>query len=707
MASIEQLNSALIKADAAGDVEAAKAFASEIRRLRAEVKPEETVSEARQNVEPEKTLPEWGKNNPRLYKAAQVAREYGGPALEMGLPIVTGIIGAGGGTIVPGAGNVAGGVGGAALGYGIAKEATRLADLYLGNVQGEKPQETVMRGLGNIAEGGLYEVGGRVAAPYLVKAAQLGNKGLGKVIDAATGELRTVNAANIARNAIGTNLPEIKNALTLARPDETAAQATANVNSPIWQALNQRIQKTAPDYYTGVANAQNTDRLNRLAYLAGGGDQTAARTLREESKNALNAGLIPQLTIELNAANTAGKQLPKLQGEANRFGEAATNKVQDVRNMVAAGDRATANANATFPVAGMPRVPARYTYMGELATKADEVANKAANASLPFGEASRFAQAAADSLAAHGLKPLKTDSIVSSLNKVAKNPEFAGNRELTTAINRVGKDMAEWTNAGGVIDAWALDSIRKNSVNSAIRELYPNADASTQKELAAKVLGKIKPVIVDAIESAGGTGYGQYLNDYTKGMQAINQKKLGAEALKLYETAPNEFVKLVEGNNPKAVEKIFGAGNYDIVKQMSDDAMFTLKDVGREVTRDVNVANQAIAGREAANSKSKSLSEYIPGFVGFETAALKKGIQTLEGRISGGTMEALVEGLKTGKSAAQLLEQVPANEKIKVLNAIAKMNPRGAIPALGAKTYLFNRNSLVPEQQDNQNALAR
>jgi hypothetical protein len=663
-------------------------------------------SSERQNVVAEKELPEWARNNPALYRAAQTTREYVGPALEMGLPILGGVIGAGGGSVVPGAGTIAGGVGGSALGYGIAKEATRLADLYLGNVQGETPGQTLKRGVGNVVEGGLYDVTGRLAAPYIVKGVQAGVSGLGKVVDAATGQLSTVNAANIARNAIGPDLSAITNALRFSRPDETAAQTTADINSPIWQALNARIQKTDPRYYTGVSNAQNTERLNRLAYLAGGGDQTAARILREESKNALNAGLIPQLTIELNAANTAGRLQPKLQGEANRFGEAATNKVQDVRNMVAAGDRASANANATFLVPGIPRVPGRYTYMGELAVKADEVATKAATGSLAFGEASRFAQAGADSLAAYGLKPLKTDGIIANLNKVSKNPEFAGNRDLTTAIDRVGKDIAKWTNEGGVIDAWALDSIRKNSVNGVIRELYPNAEPGLQKELAAKVLGRIKPVIVDAIESAGGTGYGKYLADYTQGMQTINQKKLGAEALKLYQNAPTEFVKLVEGNSPEAVEKIFGAGNYDIVKQMSDDAMFTLKDVGREITRDVNIAKQAVAGREAATNKGKSISEYIPGFVGFTTAALKKGIQTLEGRISGKTMEVLVEGLKTGRSAEQLLSQLPANERVKVLNAFSKINPEGAVPQLGARLYMFNRNSLTPEQP-NQNALAR
>ena len=691
MADIEKLNAALVKADAAGDVEAAKAFASEIRRLRAE-----PVSEPRQNVTSE-TRPNWAKENPNLYDAAQTARKYVGPVVEMGSAIGGGVIGSGLGP--------AGTVGGSALGYGIGKEATRLADLYLGNVQGETPTQTALRGASNVVEGGLLETGGQVAAPYIAKGAKALSKGAGWVVDAVTGQLVPVKAGNLAREAIGADLPQIKNALANANSSETAAQATAQINSPIWQSLNAFAQKQDPRYYTGVASAQNADRLNRLAALAGGGDQTAARILREESKNALNAGLIPQLSIELNAANTAGKQLPKLEGEATRFGEAATNKVQDVRRMVAAGERASDKANATFTVPGMPRVPARYTYMGELATKADEVASQAANASLPFGEASRFAQAGADSLAAHGLKPLKSDAVINSLAKVSRNPEFAGNRDLSTAINRVGKDIAEWTNSGGVIDAWALDSIRKNSVNGAIRELYPTADASVQKELAAKVLGKIKPVIVDAVEQAGGTGYGQYLADYTKGMQAINQKKLSGDALKLYESAPNEFIKLVEGNKPKDVEKIFGAGSYDIVKEMSDDALKTLKGVAGEVKRDVNIANQAKAGRQALGLESESLSEKIPGFVGYKTAIAKKVVQALEGKIDDKTLNYITEGLKTGRSAQQLLAQVPASEKIKVLNAFATMTPRGAPEAAG-KSIMYYQNSLAPEQQ-NQNALAR
>lgn len=696
MATLEQLNSALVKADAAGDIQAAKAFANEIKRMRIEPVAEVPVSETRQNVSAE-TRPNWAMQNPKLYNAAQTIREYAGPVVEMGGAIGGGFIGSGAGPL--------GTVGGAALGYGIGKEATHLADLYLGNVPGEKPGQTALRGLGNVVEGSVLEAGGQVAGPIIAKGAKSISKGAGWMMDAVSGQLVPVKAGNLAREAIGADLPAIKNALANAKTGETAAQATSEINSPIWQSLNAFAQKQDPRYYTGVLNAQNADRLNRLAALAGGGDQTAARILREESKNALNQGLIPQLSIELNAANTAGKLLPKLEGDAARFGDAATSKVEDVRRFVAAGERASDKANATYTVAGMPRVPARYTYMGELATKADEVASQAANASLPFGEASRFAQAGADSLAAHGLKPLKSDAVIASLAKVSRNPEFAGNRELSTAINRVGKDIAEWTNSGGVIDAWALDSIRKNSVNGAIRELYPTADVSVQKELAAKVLGKIKPVIVDAVEKAGGTGYGQYLTDYSKGMQAINQKKLSGEALKLYESAPNEFIKLVEGNKPKDVEKIFGAGSYNIVKEMSDDALHTLQNVAGEVKRDINVINQAKAGRQALGLESESLSEKIPGFVGYKTAIAKKIVQALEGKIDTKTLETITEGLKTGRSAQQLLAQVPASEKIKVLNAFANMNPRGA-PEAASKAVMYYQNSLAPEQQ-NQNALGK
>ena len=135
---------------------------------------------------------------------------------------------------------------------------------------------------------------------------------------------------------------------------------------------------------------------------------------------------------------------------------------------------------------------------------ADEWATGAANASLDLGQGARFAQGAADALRSVGIKPLEGAKIAQSIAGVANKPEFAGNDLLAGAAKNVADDIAKWTGSGGVIDAVALDAIRKNSVNAAIQQLRPGVDATTQRNLAAGVLSKVKPLIDDALEAAGG-----------------------------------------------------------------------------------------------------------------------------------------------------------------------------------------------------------
>ena len=81
-----------------------------------------------------------------------------------------------------------------------------------------------------------------------------------------------------------------------------------------------------------------------------------------------------------------------------------------------------------------------------------------------------------------------------------------------------------------------------------------------QKQLAAKVISTIRPIIVDAVEQAGGTGYRAYLEEYAQGMQQINQTKLGGKLLDLFKNSPEKFVKIVEGNNPEEVAFIAANG---------------------------------------------------------------------------------------------------------------------------------------------------
>jgi hypothetical protein len=692
MATLDQLNAALIKADAAGNVDDAKAFASEIRRMRSET----TIKAPVVNVGAQ----------PDAIPKRSFMQEYGYPVLEGGLMAAGGIVGGAPG-LVAGPAALATGAAGAGLGYAAAKQIENIIDQQTGKA---KPQPLSAKlgeaGL-DVLTGIAYDMGGRLIIPPLAKAA-------GWVWDTATGKLIQVKAGNIIRELAGSELSKVKGALASAPKEMSLGEATANLNTPGLQTLQTRMNALDPNATAALATAKEQSQLNQLQQIAGGSTQTASKNAQAASKNALNARLIPALTTELNAANIAGQELPRLQGEADRFAQAAANKVQDVRRFTAAGERAGERAANTVTVAGQPRVPGRYTYMGELEKKAEVEAAKAAEGSLAFGEASRFAQAGADSLAAYGLKPLKSDAIVSAIARKSTNPEFAGNDIIESALKNVAEDIAKWTSKGGVIDAWALDSIRKNSVNATVRKLNPSMDQTQQKNLAAEVITQIKPVIIDAIEGAGGTGYGKYLSDYAVGRQAIAQTKLGAKAMQLYNDSPDKFIALVEGNSPKEVERVFGPGNYNIAKEMSYQAFLKLKGVSSELSQAKEMAKQAGAGEGGgAELYGKVMNKFrdgyrVPNLLSSKVAVTNEALAALESKIDAKLMDTLREGTKSGRSLLDTINLLPASDRTLVLRALKSRAGTSTISA--GVNALRNKSNADMEAETNlqlRNALAQ
>jgi hypothetical protein len=486
-----------------------------------------------------------------------------------------------------------------------------------------------------------------------------------------------------------------------APTDVTAAQSIADLTSPTTQALLEQAAKRDPRYLLTTAEAQEAARINRLAELAGAETQTGARAAQGEAKNQLRQQLVPQLEIEMAAANTAGVLKPQLEAQAERMSTVAGQKVEDVRRMTAASQRALEKGELKSIELGRPVSTGRFTYEGELAKRADDVATQAAEGSIVFGEASRFATAAANSLEAHGLKPLKGDAIVANIEKTLADPKLApGNRDLQRALGRVASDIKQWTNLGGVIDAWALDTIRKNSVNAVAKQLHPN-DPKAQKELAAKVLESVRPSIVKAVEDAGGKGYGAYLDAYSQGLKAVSEKKMSAKALEMYQNDPKAFVKLVEGNSPKEVEKVFGSGSYDIIKTMSDKAVTTLKGVVGEIKRDTRVAEQAAVGRDALREliEANQSRFRLPNFAFSRTAtATNTALDALEKKLGKAVMNKLTEASKSGQDMAKLIDTLPAVERSAVLRALNNPQEWAVIPKEGRGAVV---NVLAPENRNN------
>ena len=690
-------------------IEQQRAIAIARARRKAE---EEALPSARSET------PEWGVENPTAFKIASGAREMLGPTFEA--------LGTAGGAVLGSVLGPVGTVGGAGLGYGMTQEVLRGADVLLGRAKPRTGMETVTEPVGNVAFGAVTEA----AAP---KVMSLLSKGAGRVVDFVKGNRPEIKAANMLRQSLesGTRsgVEPVQNVLRNAPEGMTAAQATTDLKAPLWQSLNASVarQRGAVDDYANVLANQQANDLADLAKFAGGDTATEVRQSVTGAKRALGATTEPTKKAALTAASDVSETMVGLKGEAATAREAAEIKTADARRMASAAEKAAARANKTFPVEGQPRVSGRYSYWGtEAAETAEKQLSDAAKGSLNFGDAARLREAALESLQNAGLVPLEGKPLADQIRALTKDPAFAGNRERAIALNRVAKEIEQWTSSNGVVDAHALDAIRKNVVNS----IFANSplDPKAKAKAVAQTMNDIRPAIIDAIESAGGTGYRDYLQSYQKGIQSVNQKQLMGAALDMYKNSPDEFIKLVDGDAPKAVEKIMGFGNFNIADELGDEAMTTLRSAAqtlknaKEMTAQSSMAQDALRELLAENVSLMRL----PSLISAKFAATNAAISILEKKIGKDVMKSLVDGLKTGKGAAELLDTLPTSEKNRVLKLLS--DPRnygvpagglavGAASATGADEYisglakdpvgtLTGANKLAPQKlYQNRNSL--
>jgi hypothetical protein len=614
-------------------------------------------------------------------------RDVVAPTVEMAGAVGGGILGTALGPL--------GTVGGAGLGYGIAKEALQLGDVYFGGQQPRQGAQLFTEPTKNVLEGATYEAGGRAFAPFIAPVIQkvtetgrglltplvkeVSESDIGKRIGLPSFETvkdfvrpqassAQVKAASIASQALGQDLPKVLSILKNAPEGASVAEITASINNPTWQALVTNALERDPQFLRKVKLFGEDESLKALSKLAGGTNAAEVRSVLETAKKNLNLMTTPQREEALSRANL-GKQVAEYEATAGKLSAEAAAQVQKVKDLISAGDTARAYARLDLIKRGLPVGASKYTFADELAEKAfNEWSDKAAQASLDLGQGARFNQQAADALRSVGIKPLEGSQLARNISAIGNNPNFAGNDLLQGAIKNVADDITQWTASGGVIDARALDAIRKNSVNAAIAKLRPGMDASAQRNLASSVLSDIRPALVDAIEQAGGKGYRQYLADYTKGMQRISQRKLTGEAMRLYKTNPDEFVRLVQNESPEVVEKILGPGKYNIGVELADSTMGVLRDIANKRLTQISVSQQSTEGQKAVAELVKQNTSLfrLPSFINVLAAAGNKAISEYEKALGVKTMKTLTEAMKNPQSAANLLDALPVSEKNRV-----------------------------------------
>jgi hypothetical protein len=531
------------------------------------------------------------------------------------------------------------------------------------------------------------------------------------IFDKVTGSAGAARAADMMRQALGDKWKQALQVLKSAPDNLTATQALqeAGIEAPIFASMGRDIEKglAAPELMP-LFEQQAQARTNVLAAQAGGPTQTAALAAQQAAQDNLNALTGPMRQEALNNAKIGGKYIPNLLAQGEQQGAKAATDVETVRRMEGLAPRARVEGQNFNPVPGMPRVTGP---MIRLEQVAKNQAERSAAESLTAGKAARDANQIAENIAEAGLKPLDTTTLTSRLMQVLNDTEHAGNDKVSQSVRAVLSKVSEWAaKNNGVIDADALYSIRKNTVSDTIDALLRGEDPSAKRTAAAAVMAKINPLIDDAIEAAGGKGWRDYLNTYATGMKDIERRQLSAKLMQMLEESPNDFVKLVRGDDPDAIEKIFGPGTYDIVKemgaQMGPSRLPGLQKVAGELERGARIDELATVGRERAVEILKDtrglptrIITKLP-FLSPKLTAMATFADALsELRLGPKTQAALVEGFKSGKSAAELLAIVPTKDRL----AASKLFNN---PSFWRSSAAVTTNALAPANA-NTNALTQ
>jgi len=552
-----------------------------------------------------------------------------------------------------------------------------------------------------------------VAAPPTLKVAA---KSLGFLKDAFTGQLAAVGAGKIARDVAGDRISAIRAALTASPADLTAAQAASGVQKDAWQALGVMTGKT--DDVSAALKREAADDLGVLQRMAEGGNETEARTAYEQSIKRLNQLTADMRAVELQAANQAAQTTNRLAPQMQQRQASTVNALREgmPANLPsgAAGTPAVgvsginaateAAQQAAIAAKGKPGFLTAGTRSQEWKATSDTFADIAKQRRTEAG----FIERQIGSLEDYGLRPLDAGSITAAIDAKLNTPGLRASSNMTKVLQAVKDDIANLTEkGGGVIDAHDLYTLRKEGINERIMQILGQTDPKISAKVTRKTLEEVRPLIDDAIEKAGGTGWKDYLKTYSQGMQAIDQKAMAAEAARLFENAPNEYVKLVRGNNPDAVEAIFGPGSYDIFKEMGSK-MPTLEKVASNVERNVSMKEAAAAGTEALGKVigEDSFRFRFPSLLNRATTAANVTLDILEKRLDKKVFAELQKGMRSGKSALEMLNTLPAAEKSKALRALsdpASWGKAGAIGARAATRQEQPTNALAPA---NENALA-
>jgi hypothetical protein len=266
---------------------------------------------------------------------------------------------------------------------------------------------------------------------------------------------------------------------------------------------------------------------------------------------------------------------------------------------------------------------------------------------------------------------------------LTKNPK---NDSITVPLNQIKQDLLDESGNGFNTNVGSLISLSQNIKNKL------NQTVDGKPAFDSKILTQIKDKLEEQIARAE-PKFAEARSKYKELSAPINQAQLlGAMRETLVNSKGGErvtpFLNALGSGEKSLFRKADQSPRFGSVDEVLSPTQRKVKDrlVG-ELRRDAEVTRRA----KEAGSKTReivagdSIKARLPSLVDKWFSAANKGIDIAETGINKKTLDAISEGMRSGKSANKMLETLPADERNKILRAIVMGEYGGTIPAgLGA-----------------------
>ena len=509
-------------------------------------------------------------------------------------------------------------------------------------------------------------------------------------------KLPTLKAAEIIRTSLGENVEAARAAFAALPADsrELARQTLVKlgIEPRVFMAVVEGAERLRPDEVAGILGGQAAAREARLAAAGGGPTATATRSAAETGRRDVSRATGPMRETALGRANIAGREVPQAEQLAAQARARAEQESGLARRMTFGAERAETRLGQADDLGDVfdPTAVARERGLaGAMAQRGEQ----AALGAIGSRQVARDMEDYVADLAAQGMQPLEVSPIVQQIRSMAGQPGTRADDLQRGTLTKLADQLEGLADQNGVIDARDLYQLRKTGVNDIVDRLLGGAQPSSgTKERAAALMTSIRPMIDQAIEGAGGTGWKDYLSLTRRGFEAVNRQELGGKAAQMAKESPNEFIALMRGERPKVVEDIMGTGQYDIGGMaLADPQRYQgLTQSANELDVLNRMSSLAGEGRTAANeligrerprfaraATRLGLAAFPPGRIAADaaqtamTSALAPRVQQqlATGAMGGQNMLALMNQYPTSARASEMISQLSPETR----NALAQL----------------------------------